>query len=360
MLAMAASLVTALGTISASIGGQVTTELRRYGANLVITPAGARVDVGSGGFNFGVVTAPTYLDEADVQRALARAGAARAPRSGHLRAALRAGGGDVAVEGVEFDRIRQLFPWWQVKGAWPADGGAVVGSALAARLALKPGDRLELRGRGGVLGLRIDGIVATGGEEDRLLYVDLAALRQADGLAGKLSQVRLLTDAGRERPAVTAARIQAELPGGTVREVRQVARSSEGLLAKVQLLMVIVTVVVVVACGASVAATMGTTVLERSREIGLLKAMGGTRREVLLFFVAEGLLLGVVGGVAGFLSGSGIAALTAWSVFSTTGEILPRFLPHALGVSVGLAFVASIGPFVSVFRLDPVASLRGE
>ena len=236
----------------------------------------------------------------------------------------------------------------------------MAGSDLAARLGLKVGDALRLRGPAGEYAVRIDGIVTTGGEEDRFLYLDLVGLQDALGLAGRVTQVRLLTDAGREKPAATGARIQALLPNASVRAVRQVASTSEGLLRKVQLLMLIVTAVVVVACGASVAGTMGSTVLERSREIGLLKALGGTRGDVLLIFVVEGVALGVLGGVAGFLAGSGIAVLAAWSVFATTGEFLPRFLPVALGVSLLLAFVGSIGPFMAIFRLDPVASLRGE
>ncbi|HEY6008699.1 MAG TPA: ABC transporter permease [Geobacteraceae bacterium] len=360
MLTMAASLVTALGIISASIGTRVTEELRRYGANLVIMPESARIDVGSGGFNFGIVSVPAYLDEASVAQALVRAGVGQVPCSAHLRGTLRRGTVDVAVEGVHFAQIRQLFPWWQLRGGWPAAGGGVAGSELAARLGLKVGDTLTLRGATQEVTVRIEGVVATGGEEDRLLYLDLGLLQQALALSGRVSQVRLLTDAGREKPGVTAARIQTGLAGASVREVRQVARTSEGLLRKVQLLLFIVTLVVVVACGASVAGTMGTTVLERSREIGLLKAMGGTRGDVLLLFVVEGLVVGVLGGLAGFLAGSGIAALAAWSVFAAAGEFLPRFLPHALGVSLLLAFAGSIGPFMTVFRLDPVVSLRGE
>ena len=360
ILAMAASLATALGVVSSSIGTRVTEELRRYGANLVIVPATARIDVGSGGLTFGALSTPAYLDAAAVEAALERSGAGRVARSLHLRGVLHHAGADVAVEGVRFDEIRRLFPWWQVQGGWPAAGGGVAGSDLAVRLGHKVGDTVSLGGPAGEHTVRIDGIVTTGGEEDRFLYLDLGGLQDALGLAGRVTQVRLLTDAGQEKPAVTGARIQALLPDASVREVRQVASTSEGLLRKVQLLLLIVTAVVVVACGASVAGTMGSTVLERSREIGLLKALGGTRGDVLLIFVIEGVALGVLGGVTGFLAGSGIAFLAAWSVFATTGEFLPRFLPVALGVSLLLASVGSIGPFMAIFRLDPVASLRGE
>src|ERR1035441_4799349 len=63
VLAMASSLATALGIVSFSMGKRVAEEVRKYGANLVIIPESARLDIGSGGLNFGVITEPAYLDE---------------------------------------------------------------------------------------------------------------------------------------------------------------------------------------------------------------------------------------------------------------------------------------------------------
>jgi putative ABC transport system permease protein len=128
----------------------------------------------------------------------------------------------------------------------------------------------------------------------------------------------------------------------------------------VQILMLVVTVVVVVAAGASVAGTMGTTIVERSREIGLLKAMGGTRRQVLFLFAVEAATLGAIGGLAGFLAGWGLAAVAAKTVFGAASGFMPGFLPLALLVALGLAMAGSLGPLIAVFRLDPAASLRGE
>ena len=61
VLAMASSLATALGIVSTSMEKRVAEEVRKYGANLIILPESARLDVGSGGLNFGVVSEPSYL-----------------------------------------------------------------------------------------------------------------------------------------------------------------------------------------------------------------------------------------------------------------------------------------------------------
>ncbi len=359
VLAMASSLATALGIVSISMGKRVAEEVRKYGANLVIIPDSARLDVGSGGLNFGAVTEPAYLNQQEVEGALARSGL-KPGRSFHLRGSLHWKDADILVEGVNFDEIRQLFPWWQIKGGWPAAGEAVVGSDMAARLGLKGGETLELAGPGQSVRVRVSGIVSSGGEEDGLFFLSLPELQKVLGLEGKLTTVRLLVTAEGESLKKRAAALQPLLPKAKVSEVRQIARTSEGLLAKVKLLMVLVTAVVLISAGSSVTGTMSTTVLERGKEIGLMKAMGGGRWEVLLIFSAEAIMLGLFGGGAGYLLGSAVAQFITRAVFATSADFIPWFACVSLGVSLFLALLGSVGPLISVFRLDPVRSLRGE
>lgn len=359
VLAMASSLATALGIVSFSMEKRVAEEVRKYGANLVIIPETARMNVGSGGLNFGEISEPAYLEQVRVEEVLAKSGL-KAEKSFHLRGALHFRKADIMVEGVDFAEIRRMFPWWQIKGAWPVAGETVVGSDLAARYGLKAGDTMELDGPEQTVRLRICGTIATGGEEDGLLFVALPELQRLLGLDGRLTMARLLVTAEGKSLREKAAVLQALFPGAKVSEVRQIARTSEGLLAKVKLLMILVTAVVLVSAGSSVAGTMSTTVLERSKEIGLMKAMGGTRWEVLMIFSAEAASLGLLGGVAGYLFGSAIAQFITKTVFSASSEIIPWFICVSVGVSLFLALLGSLGPMISVFKLDPVRSLRGE
>ncbi len=359
VLAMASSLATALGIVSSSMERRVAEEVRKYGANLIVTPESARLDIGSGGLNFGVVSEAAYLPQSPVEQALVKSGV-KAEVSFHLRGSLHLKDVDIMVEGVNFNDIKRLFPWWQLRGNWPVAGEAVIGNDLASRLKLKPGDAMELTGKALPVRLRVAGVVSSGGEEDGLLFLALPELQKALGLDGQISLARLMVTAGGDSLKKNAANLQLLLPMAKVSEVRQTARTSEGLLAKVKLLMLMVTVVVLVSAGSSVAGTMSTTVLERSKEIGLMKAMGGTRSEVLLIFCGEAALLGVLGGFAGFLCGSAIAQFITKTVFSASADVIPWFAGISLGVSLFLALLGSLGPMISVFKLDPVRSLRGE
>jgi putative ABC transport system permease protein len=101
------------------------------------------------------------------------------------------------------------------------------------------------------------------------------------------------------------------------------------------------------------------SVTERTREIGVRKAMGATRRSILLQFLAEAITLCLLGGMFGITLGIAAAAalahLNGWSVLITPGAIV---LAVGFSVSVGLFF--GVWPARRAARLDPIEALRYE
>ncbi len=101
------------------------------------------------------------------------------------------------------------------------------------------------------------------------------------------------------------------------------------------------------------------SILERTHEIGLRRAIGARRTDIIRQFVIEAILISFVGGIIGILFGFGMSRVIAWaagwSTIVTAGSILLAFL---VSVSVGLGF--GIYPAVQAARLDPVEALRYE
>ena len=124
-----------------------------------------------------------------------------------------------------------------------------------------------------------------------------------------------------------------------------------------------VAVISLVVGGLSVINTMAMSVAERTREIGIKRAIGGSRGRIIRALVAEAGLIGLIGGLIGLGLGALVVVL-ANEAGRTSGTVLFDLTPEtaifAVGFSTILGMVAGIIPAWSAARLDPVAALRYE
>jgi putative ABC transport system permease protein len=101
------------------------------------------------------------------------------------------------------------------------------------------------------------------------------------------------------------------------------------------------------------------SILERTREIGVRRAMGATQRDVLFQFLSEAVLISVAGGVAGILLGAGLSSgIERFAGITTIVSLLSVALAFGVSFTVGLAF--GIVPAYRAARQDPVVCLRYE
>jgi len=117
--------------------------------------------------------------------------------------------------------------------------------------------------------------------------------------------------------------------------------------------------------GVGIANTMYTSVIERKKEIGVMKAVGATNRDILFVFIIESGLLGLAGGIIGALLGLGGAIGISNAANSALGSDLLKVMisyPLLLG-SVGFSFflgiIFGVLPAMQASRLNPVEALRG-
>ena len=111
--------------------------------------------------------------------------------------------------------------------------------------------------------------------------------------------------------------------------------------------------------GIGVMAIMMISVTERTREIGVRKALGARRREILWQFLIEAGVLTTVGGVIGVALGLGLAR--GVSSLMAFPFILPLgWIAIAVGVSAGIGLIFGLYPANRAARLDPVEALRYE
>jgi macrolide transport system ATP-binding/permease protein len=184
---------------------------------------------------------------------------------------------------------------------------------------------------------------------------------------GEFSSITLLADSG---SAVNTLRDRVVSLGFQAQTFGDQFRGFEDLLGRLRLALLGLAIVALLLACLGIANTMYTAVLERTKEIGVLKALGARRRDVLLLFVAEAAVIGLAGGLIGTLIAVGLARLGNTAVDRLTQSVtsggLDVFRPDAwivvaaLALAVLLSTVSGLLPALRAALQDPVKALRYE
>ncbi len=234
----------------------------------------------------------------------------------------------------------------------------IVGRKTAEALDVEVGETLHLLDSG----FRVVGIYETGvGFEDSGAVV---SLRDAQKLAGRPHQVTMYVIKLRdpERAEAVQAILNADFPEVDVALTSEFAETLPDL-KNMAMMVEQISFLAVLIGGVGMLNTMLMSVLERTREIGVLRALGWRRRQVIGMILQEALALGVVGGVGGIVAGVGMAwGLTLIPLIG--GMLAPIYSPElfaqALAVALTTGVLGGIYPAWRATRMRPVEALRYE
>ena len=241
----------------------------------------------------------------------------------------------------------------------------MLGDLLAQDLNKKPGDILELQGTQFKVTAIYHGASTL---EAAAVIMPLDQLQQLSGTEGKVStiDVRLRPLPAGEAPVKylkrAQAEIQAALPG--VRAVPAAERASDNQFVKLAQASAWGTSLLALLIGIlGIANTMAMSVFERTREIGILRALGWKRWQVLAHIEVEAVLLGLGGGLLGIVLGwcalRVLAALPQTASFFTASLHWP-LLAEAVGIAILAGLVAGALPAWHAGQLSPVDALRHD
>ncbi len=337
-VALAVTMITAMAAITLGIGEKLGSELRAYGANIIVSPIeGDHLDAGA----LEKIAMIDNVIEAEGQvfgRALIK-------------------GESVEIKGLDVNRFAEGGR--RLTGDLPEKRYEVLaGIDLKGLLDMDENKEILLKHNSKENVYVVKGFIESGGVDDRAIIMSVPDARELTGLHGKLSAVLVSGKPGTLKNIVEA--IKGTVSAASVKTFRQVAHAEESLLNKIQLLMILVSVVVLFAAIMSVAGVMGANVLERREEIGIMMALGATRNRISLFFIAEALFIGLIGGIAGFALGYLSTQAISKGAFDSFIAIPFYIVFLSLLTGLVIPLIAAHFPVRNAMKQSPALILRGE
>ena len=406
-IGLGASLATAMLSVVLDVGDKVNKELKTFGANITVLPKRQSVvsdlyDV-SGGKSTGA-----YLKEDELGKIKTIFWAFNiVDYTPFVKSnAKLSDGSDVQVVGSWFNHhmnlptgeqldagIASLRSWWEIKdGKWideqanSNENDCMIGSKLAEKLGVKAGDKVKVKGSKEERELNIVGVFSSGGDEDERIFTGLKAAQALSGLEGKIDSIEvsalttpdneLAVKAAKDPQSLTVAQyeiwyctayvssicyqIQEVITDSVAAPVRQVADSEGAILDKTELLMVLITILSLIGSALGICNLVTASVMERSSEIGLMKAIGAHNSAITGLVLTEIIITAIIGGTVGFGCGIGFAQIIGESVFGSLITLRPMVIPIVGVLVVIVTLIGSIPAIRMLLKLEPEAVLHGR
>lgn len=271
----------------------------------------------------------------------------------------------VALLGVDPVRYRRIVDLQDamVAGSFRLDAqDAVIGSQLATDLGLRVGDKLRLdagQGQGRESVVNVVGIFHLGVREldARYVYLGMQPTQSLLNLPGAATvlEVKLHQIFDAQRVAEQIARLTGLKAQSWIATNTQLMNALQSQRLSTQ--MICIFVALSVALG--IASVLAVSVVQRTREIGILRAMGATRRQMLRIFLLQGAVLGLLGSLLGSAASYGLVAVFntfAQNLFYVPIDPWLPVLAAALATLTGV--VAAAIPARRAAQLDPVEAIR--
>lgn len=398
---LGASLTTSMLAVMFDVGDKVQEELSSYGSNLQVLPQGR------------AMAADLYNIDSSEQGG----GALREDElpnmktifwtynienfTPYLETKLEVDGKEEQVRGTWFDKelaiptgekvmtgMDGMREWWKWEGTWgKTPKEVIVGSRIATKNDWKVDDTLQIRDKNGdVVDVVISGIFTGGDAEDSQIYADLDLVQQLTGRDNEVDRVEVraittpdndLSRKAAEDPTLLtldewetwyctayvssiAYQIEEVMTNAVAKPVRQVADTEGEILNKTELIMAFVALFAVIGSSLGIANLVFASVMERSREIGLMKAIGARNREIIRLMLTEVLIVGLFGGVVGFALGFGLAQLIGHIVFGSAIAMRPIVAPLMALIVFVTVLLGSLPAIRSLVRVQPAQVLHGR
>jgi putative ABC transport system permease protein len=375
------SVGSALFMVNLEVEDQIAKELRAFGPNLIVVPESDEIDLNVGGINLGSISETGFISERDamlikdlpIEVFGGRVKGVLGKNAFLYSIVMVNGRSEVILAGTWFDQLEEVNLWWDLEGEYPEDNDSVViGKDVSESMKLDIGDRIDISYSDSMIavGVRsnisrsrefiISGIVTTGSEDDSRIFGDLDAVQNLTNKENKVNIMHISAICNECPLEDIADIIEDNIAGVEVKTVKQVAMAEMNTLEMVTELVGLITIVALGASGLAVFTTMMLSVVERRREIGLMKAVGAPNFKIATMFLGEGMIIATLSGISGFALGAVISRMIGIWVFESSFSIHYSVIFFSVSIAIAIVIISSIVPIRMAMKVDPAVVLRGE
>lgn len=360
-LVIGISTVVTLLSISRAMTRDIEERLNQFGANIVMVPKSDHLSLNYGGIDVGGVN--YQVKELDQERLQDIRTIKNSKNIGIIAPKVL---GPVMIQdkkvllmGVVFEEELALKTWWhKSKGRFPENStDLLLGATVADLLRFSVGDTINLSGSN----FTVAGILnPTGASEDNAVIAELGQAQTILEKTGKISLVEIAAFCQGCPINELTLQIAEKFPDAKVTAMKQAVMSKMQSIDLFKSFSLGVSIMVVFIGSLLVLVTMMGSVTERTREIGIFRAIGFRKGHVMQIILLEAMLLGIIGGVMGFVIGNLAAYLVIPMVMkdSVFPGVDGTLAIASIVLAVALSLIASLYPAVKASNMDPSDALR--
>jgi len=255
------------------------------------------------------------------------------------------------IAGISREELN-LKPYWRINGKFPNRKQILLGASTAQRLKLSVEDKVPIKGEI----FTVSGILnETGTVEDELVFINLA---EAQRVFNRNKQVTFIELSVNDKEAISALR--SKFTSVAITEVKGENEERQEIVNRFAKFAVLISICVLLIGFLIISTTMMSSVKERTREIGIFRALGFKRKHIVKIILFEAVVVSTVGGVVGYIGG--ILLVKLISPYITQFEVQLYWSPE-LGLatvimSILVGLLASAYPAYQAARLDPIEAIR--
>jgi putative ABC transport system permease protein len=380
-LIIGVSMITSLAMVSIEVEDRVAEGLRAFGPNLIVVPQSDDINLNIGTINLGTLSDSEYITEYDAMmirdlplEVFGDKVKGILGKNALLYSNVEVDGKeDATFVGTWFEELENINLWWEIIGSYPSNNNSVVIGIQAAKVLDKnTGDSILLEYSDSMIinntkvpiikskEFNITGIVTTGGDDDYRIFGELDMVQEFTNKEGIINIMHLSALCNGCPLEDIAQVIEENIAGVQVKTVKQVAMAEMDTLDLVKNLVGLISFISLGASVLAVMTTLSLSVVERRKEIGLMKAVGAHNLNITSIFLGEGLIISLFSGLIGFALGILISQLIGQYVFSSSIGIRYDLILLSLATSIGIVIISSILPIRKAMKVEPVVVLRGE